>query len=184
MMTSALAIKDNFTIKSQNRVVMVQTSKEITRWYYGCNFRLDLVLLSTWVFWVVLGLDATRHSQNNVCWQLANCNFTFNKTRKLATWLQVSLNCQVQTGFQAYSSEKKKRFILSIKIPVVTPPTTSNWVCYIKMADQGIEILIIQDSDLELKTQEYFQFNVYTPSWGSPMLHLTRSYHSHSCLVP
>ena len=39
------------------------------------------------------------------------------------------------------------------------------------MADQGIEILIIQDSDLELKTQEYFQFNVYTPSWGSPMLH-------------
>ena len=30
MVTSALAIKENFTIKSQNRVAMVQTSKEIT----------------------------------------------------------------------------------------------------------------------------------------------------------
>ena len=58
------------------------------------------------------------------------------------------------------------RFILSIKIPVITPPTTSNWVCYTKMADQGIEILIIQDSDLELGTQEYFQFSVYSPSYA------------------
>ena len=48
MVTSALAIKENFTIKCQNRVAMVQTSWEITRWYYGCNFRLDLVLLNTW----------------------------------------------------------------------------------------------------------------------------------------
>ena len=56
------------------------------------------------------------------------------------------------------------RFILSIKIPVITPPTTSNLVCYTKMADQGTEILIIQDSDLGLGTQEYFQFNVYAPS--------------------
>ena len=31
MVTSALAIKENFTIKSQNRVAMVQTSKEIPR---------------------------------------------------------------------------------------------------------------------------------------------------------
>ena len=31
MVTSALAIKENFTIKSQNRVAMVQTSWEITR---------------------------------------------------------------------------------------------------------------------------------------------------------
>ena len=66
------------------------------------------------------------------------------------------------------------RFILSIKIPVITPPTTSNWVCYTKMADQGIEILIIQDSDLELGTQKYFQFSIYTPSWGSPMPHFDR----------
>ena len=56
------------------------------------------------------------------------------------------------------------RFILSVKIPVITPPTTSNWICYTKMADQGTEILIIQDSDLELGTQKYFQFGVYTPS--------------------
>ena len=59
MVTSALAIKENFTIKSQNRVAMVQTSWEITMWHYGCNFRLDVVLLNTWVFWVVAGLDAT-----------------------------------------------------------------------------------------------------------------------------
>ena len=31
MVTSALAIKEKFTIKSQNRVAMVQTSWEITR---------------------------------------------------------------------------------------------------------------------------------------------------------
>ena len=31
MVTSALAIKENFTVKSQNRVAMVQTSWEITR---------------------------------------------------------------------------------------------------------------------------------------------------------
>ena len=31
MVTSALAIKENFTIKCQNRVAMVQTSWEITR---------------------------------------------------------------------------------------------------------------------------------------------------------
>ena len=59
MVTSALAIKEKFTIKSQNRVAMVQISWEITRWCYGCTFRLDLVLLNTWVFWVVSGLDAT-----------------------------------------------------------------------------------------------------------------------------
>ena len=59
MVTSALAIKENFTIKSQNRVAMVQTSWEITGWCYGCTFRLDLVLLNTWVFWIMSGLDAT-----------------------------------------------------------------------------------------------------------------------------
>ena len=31
IVTSALAIKENFTINSQNRVAMVRTSKEITR---------------------------------------------------------------------------------------------------------------------------------------------------------
>ena len=31
MVTSAFAIKENFTIKNQNKVAMVQTSKEITR---------------------------------------------------------------------------------------------------------------------------------------------------------
>ena len=55
-------------------------------------------------------------------------------------------------------------FILSTKIPTVTPPTTSNWVSYTKMADQGIEILIIEDSDIGLGTQEHFQFSVCSPS--------------------
>ena len=68
MVTSALAIKENFTVNlqkiyrkfySQNRVAMVQTSWEIIRWYYGCNFRLDIVLPNTWVFWVVSGLDVS-----------------------------------------------------------------------------------------------------------------------------
>ena len=59
---------------------------------------------------------------------------------------------------------KEMRFILSIKIPVIRPPATSNWVCYTEITDQRIEILIIQGSDLGLGTQEYFQFSVYTPS--------------------
>ena len=97
----------------------------------------------------------------------SNYNLTFYKTRQLATWLQVSPECQVQTGFQDYSSKKKKkkkRFILSIKIPVIPPPATSNWVRYSKMTDQEIEILIIQGSDLRLKTQNHFQFSVSSPS--------------------
>ena len=56
---SALAIKEKFTIKSPNRAATVQTSWEITRWCYGCTFRLDLVLLNAWDFWVVSSLDAT-----------------------------------------------------------------------------------------------------------------------------
>ena len=47
MVTSALAIKENFTIESQNRIAMVQISRKITREYYGCNFRLDIVFLNT-----------------------------------------------------------------------------------------------------------------------------------------
>ena len=55
-------------------------------------------------------------------------------------------------------------FILSMKISVVTLPTTSIWVCYTKMEDQGIEIVIIQDSDLGLGAQKYFHFSVYSPN--------------------
>ena len=187
-----------------------------------------------------------------------NYNLTFYKTRQLATWLQVSPKCQIQTGFQAYS-KKKERFILSIKIPVIPPPATSNWVCYNKMADQvkvkllsrvwffatprtdcslpgssihgifqarilewvaisfsrgssqprdwtqishivgrrftvwaarevqedqGIEILIIQGSDLGLGTQEYFQFVSVLQAEAVLCPILTGNYHSHSCPVP
>ena len=66
MVTSALAIKKNFTVKSQNRVTMVQTSREIIRWYYGYNFRLDVVLLNTWVFSVVSGLKVKVKSLSRV----------------------------------------------------------------------------------------------------------------------
>ena len=152
MVTSALAIKDTFTIKSQNRVAMVQTSWEITRWYYGCNFRLDLVLLNTWVFWVVLGLDATKHSQNNVCWQLATATLLFIK---LGNWLpgyKSPWSARSSLGFRP-NLLKRNEIYFVYKIPVIPPPATSNWVCYTKMADQGIEILLIKDSDLELGTR-------------------------------
>ena len=99
----------------------------------------------------------------------SNYNLTFYKTRQLATWLQVSPKCQVRTGFQAYSSKKKKkmRSILSIKISVIPPPATSNWVRYSKMTDQEIEILIIQGSDLRLPIQCLFSKlrQSYDPFW-------------------
>ena len=68
------------------------------------------------------------------------------------------------------------RFILSIKIPVATLPTTSNWVGFTKMTDKEIEILIIKDSDPGLGTQEYFQFGVYSPDWGRTMPHFSRKW--------
>ena len=95
-----------------------------------CNFRLDLVLLNTWAFWVMSGLDATKHSQNNVCWQLATTTLLFIKlgnwllllllsrfscVRQLATWLQVSVKCLVQSEFQAYASVKKWDLFCQLK---------------------------------------------------------------------
>ena len=98
----------------------------------------------------------------------SNCNLTFYKTswRLVGNWLpgyKSPLSATSRLGFRPILL-KKMRFILSIKIPVIFPPATSNWVCYNKMADQGIEILIIQDSDLELAAQEYFPFSVNSPS--------------------
>ena len=46
-LTFALAIMEKTTIKSQNRVAMVQTFKEITRWHRGYDFRQVLILLKT-----------------------------------------------------------------------------------------------------------------------------------------
>ena len=63
MVTSALVITENITIKSQNRVAMFQISKEITRWPYGCNFILVLVLQRTWS---ELCQTWMPQSQNNV----------------------------------------------------------------------------------------------------------------------
>ena len=115
MVTSALAIKDNFTIKSQNRVAMAQTSKEITRWYYGYNFRLDLVLLNTWVFWVVLGLDATKHSQNNVCWQLATATLLFIKLGNRLPDHKSPWSAWSRAQFQACASVRKWDLFCQLK---------------------------------------------------------------------
>ena len=57
----------------------------------------------------------------------------------------LQVSLKCQTGFQTYSSKKNE-----------------------------IKILIIQDSDLKLGTQKYFQFSVYTPSWGSHTPHFDR----------
>ena len=56
---SALAIKEKFTIKSQNRIAMVQTSKEITRRHYGYNFRLVLELYELGQTWMPLDILKT-----------------------------------------------------------------------------------------------------------------------------
>ena len=42
----------------------------------------------------------------------SNLYLTFYKTRQLATWLKVSLKCQVQTDFQAYSKKKWDLFCI------------------------------------------------------------------------
>ena len=156
---------------------MIQTSRDITRRYYRYNFRLDLVLPNTWVLiHVRLGCHQTFSKQCLLA--SSNCNLTFYKTswRLVGNWLpgyKSLRSAMSRLGFRTILLEKKMCFNLSIKILFVTP-TISNWVCYTKMADRGIEVLIIQDSDLGLGTQEYFQFSVYSPNWGSPMPHFDR----------
>ena len=142
LVTSPLSIKENIAIKIQNRVSMVQKSKEIIRWQHRCSFKLVLVMLKTWVFWVMSDLDAIRHSQRNVCWQLITTTLLFIKLGNQMPGYK-SPQSAGPTWVSGLFFWKEMRFVLPIKIPVVTPPTTSNQVCYIKMADQGIEILII-----------------------------------------
>lgn len=57
------------------------------------------------------------------------------------------------------------RSILSANVWVVTS-FTSDWACGIKMMDYRTEMLIIQDVDLGLETQEYFQLSVHSPEAG------------------
>ena len=71
-----------------------------------------------------------HHSQNNVCWKLVTANLLFIK---LGNWLQVSLKCQVQTGFQAYSYKKKwdlfclLKFQLSLLQLLLIGSVTPKW---------------------------------------------------------
>ena len=115
-----------------------------------------------------------HHSQNNVCWKLVTATLLFIK---LGNWLpgyKSPWSARSRLGFRP-NLLKRNEIYFVYKIPDIPPPATSNWVCYTKIADQGIEILIIQGSDLGLGTQEYFQFSVYSPSWGSPMPHFDRN---------
>ena len=83
-----------------------------------------------------------------------------NITFKVKTYLdEFPQNTWSRLGFRL--TLLKRNEIYSIKIPVVTPPTTFNWVSYTNMADQGIEVLIKEDSDLGLATQKNLQFRVY-----------------------
>ena len=114
-----------------------------------------------------------HHSQNNVCWKLVTATLLFIK---LGNWLpgyKSPWSARSSLGFRP-NLLKRNEIYFVYKIPVIPPPATSNWVRYSKMTDQEIEILIIQGSDLRLKTQKHFQFSVSSPSWGSPMTHFDR----------
>lgn len=52
-----------------------------------------------------------NHYSKQCLLEASNCNLIFflYKTRQLASWLQVSLKRQVQTGFQPYSSKKERK---------------------------------------------------------------------------
>ena len=79
---------------------------------------------------------------------------------------------------------KEMRFILSIKILVVAPLTTSNWVCYNKMVHQGIEVLIIQNSHPGLGTRILPIQCLFFKLKAALCPILTGSCQSHSCPVP
>ena len=105
MVTSALAIKENFTVKKSKQSGYgsdILGNNQVALW---CNVRLDVILL-TLEFSESCQAQMPPFSKQCLL-EASNCNLTFYKTRQLATWLQVSQKCQVQTGFQAYSSKKK-----------------------------------------------------------------------------
>ena len=100
---------------------MVQTSKEITRWHNGCNFRLVFALLTSWVFWDVSGLDAIGHYQNSICWQLVTIILLFIKP---GNWLP------------GYKSLKLSRNLWSFRV-FLCPPFLPRWVSGKEFASQG-----------------------------------------------
>ena len=102
---TSLTVKSALAI----RVAMVPIS-QVMLWVYF-QIRPCIAKHLSFLSRVRLGC---HHSQNNVCWKLVAATLLFIKP---GNWLQVSLKCQVQTGFQAYSSKKKEkmRFILSTK---------------------------------------------------------------------
>ena len=83
-------------------------------------------------------------------------HFQNNVCWKLLTWLFI----KVGNWLHGYKSPWSARSRLGFR-PIL-------------LKRNEIKILIIQDSDLKLGTQKYFQFSVYTPSWGSPMPHFDR----------
>ena len=83
-------------------------------------------------------------------------HFQNNVCWKLLTWLFIKLG----NWLHGYKSPWSARSRLGFR-PIL-------------LKRKEIKILIIQDSDLKFGTQKYFQFSVYTPSWGSPMPHFDR----------
>ena len=111
MVTSALAIKENFTTKSQNRVLSygsdILGNNQVLPWV---KFQIRRCIAKHLRFLSRVRLRC-HHSQNNVCSKLVTSTLLY-KNRQLAIWLKVSPKCQVQTEFQAYSSKKKEIYFV------------------------------------------------------------------------
>ena len=57
---------------------------------------------------------------------------------------------------------KGRRSLLSAEVSVVSPPI-SHWVCCAKMADEGTEILIIENSNSRFGTQIFLIWYLFPP---------------------
>ena len=119
------------------------------------------------------------HSQNNVCWKLVTATVLFIK---LGNWLpsyKSPWNARSGLGFRPILLKRNEiYFVTKFQLPLLQlllmGSVTPKWQTKGLRFCNHTSLVIIQDSDLELGTQKYFQFSVYTPSWGSPMLHFDR----------
>ena len=111
-----------------------------------------------------------------------SCYVCINTTSEVKTYLgivrqltQVSLDVPGPIWVSGWFSlvPKRMKSILLTKVAVVTSPTTSNWILCTKLVDQGIEILINQDSDPGLGTQIYLIWYLFP---YSPVLVRTNPY--------
>ena len=80
MVTSALSIKENFTIKSQNRVAMVQTTREITRWLVQFNCCRVRLFATPWIKACQASLSITNSQSSNSCPSSQWCHPTISSS--------------------------------------------------------------------------------------------------------